>query len=551
MSKPPDLTAQEPHCAAPETLLVSRTRISSHTRAHTRYMIFDFDPKLGTKGVFFGSFYFWLDIIATASLILEIPWFIPVSYFGGAVVLLDLGTMTGSFSSGRQELAGSVGAARAGRASRAGARAGRVIRLVRIVRLYNIYASNKKKKMDKVKGLLNGRMDGVAIEQRISPEEDTDTFADAEEEEPPAESHVGKTMGDITTQKVIVGVLLMLIMLPLMTFNSDDDVELFSCRLAHTYFTQYSINNVSTPNQLMNKHDFYSGLTAQVKEFVDSSKAPERIEDVRRVSGRVLDLYFINETQGKSLKLDFQDLYYKLPGISDYRDSEILAIHVKSAGEQPPEILEYLGVEKGTITKFDTYAFVDAKFFAQESGQNGFILTIFVIALLVCGTMVFAADTNRLVILPIENMIARVNAIIEHPMEQSKHNDNIELKEGMETTFLLQTIDKIGNLMRIGFGEAGAEIIGRNLRNTKPGEELNLLGGAREIWSIFGFCDIRNFTDTTECLQTEVMVFVNKVAHVLHGIIKDCDGAANKNIGDAFLLTWKLPATSVKVRAHE
>jgi class 3 adenylate cyclase len=51
---------------------------------------------------------------------------------------------------------------------------------------------------------------------------------------------------------------------------------------------------------------------------------------------------------------------------------------------------------------------------------------------------------------------------------------------------------------------------------------------------------VRNFTDTTECLQEEVMLFVNRIAHILHGIVTQCSGSANKNIGDAFLLTWKL-----------
>ena len=36
------------------------------------------------------------------------------------------------------------------------------------------------------------------------------------------------------------------------------------------------------------------------------------------------------------------------------------------------------------------------------------------------------------------------------------------------------------------------------------------------IHSIFGFCDVRQFTDTTECLQEEVMLFVNRIGHILH-----------------------------------
>lgn len=50
----------------------------------------------------------------------------------------------------------------------------------------------------------------------------------------------------------------------------------------------------------------------------------------------------------------------------------------------------------------------------------------------------------------------------------------------------------------------------------------------------------RQFTDTTECLQEEVMLFVNRIAFILHDIVVQCAGSANKNIGDAFLLAWKI-----------
>jgi len=72
--------------------------------------------------------------------------------------------------------------------------------------------------------------------------------------------------------------------------------------------------------------------------------------------------------------------------------------------------------------------------------------------------------------------------------------------------------------------------------------KLDVIGlGGKLISSIFGFCDVRQFTDTTECLQEEVMIFVNRIAHILHSITVQCNGLPNKNIGDAFLLTWKLP----------
>ena len=41
----------------------------------------------------------------------------------------------------------------------------------------------------------------------------------------------------------------------------------------------------------------------------------------------------------------------------------------------------------------------------------------------------------------------------------------------------------------------------------------------KKIIGIFGFCDIRNFTDATEVLQEEVMLFVNEIAEIVHGNI--------------------------------
>jgi hypothetical protein len=38
----------------------------------------------------------------------------------------------------------------------------------------------------------------------------------------------------------------------------------------------------------------------------------------------------------------------------------------------------------------------------------------------------------------------------------------------------------------------------------------------------------------------QVMLFVNRIAYIVHSIVVQCKGSANKNIGDAFLLTWKL-----------
>ena len=35
------------------------------------------------------------------------------------------------------------------------------------------------------------------------------------------------------------------------------------------------------------------------------------------------------------------------------------------------------------------------------------------------------------------------------------------------------------------------------------------------------------------------MLFVNEIGEIVHGLVDAYSGAANKNIGDAFLLVWK------------
>ena len=57
--------------------------------------------------------------------------------------------------------------------------------------------------------------------------------------------------------------------------------------------------------------------------------------------------------------------------------------------------------------------------------------------------------------------------------------------------------------MQIGFGAAGGEVIGANMQ----GEDgtVNAMLDGTVITSVYGFCDIRKFTDTTECLQEQVM----------------------------------------------
>ena len=81
---------------------------------------------------------------------------------------------------------------------------------------------------------------------------------------------------------------------------------------------------------------------------------------------------------------------------------------------------------------------------------------------------------------------------------------------------------------------------------SKGDGDVNPMIDGNKVIAIFGFCDIRNFTDTTEILMEKVMVFVNGIAESCHGIVNKYGGAANKNIGDAFLLVWKFKEEDIE-----
>ena len=189
--------------------------------------------------------------------------------------------------------------------------------------------------------------------------------------------------------------------------------------------------------------------------------------------------------------------------------------------------------------------------------------TLFVCIVLIVVNLLFTRDVEVEALEPIENMIDTVKKISSNPLQAIKdiekenmikhviesresdpNADEEELlmlakedkKNQTEPSLLENMIVKIGSLLAVGFGEAGTELIARNIENYGS---LNVMMPGRKVMCIFGFCDIRNFTDATEVLESKVMVFVNEIAEICHEVVNRVGGNPNKNIGDAFLLVWK------------
>merc|ERR1719265_2675264 len=110
----------------------------------------------------------------------------------------------------------------------------------------------------------------------------------------------------------------------------------------------------------------------------------------------------------------------------------------------------------------------------------------------------------------------------------------------MEKVILERTIIKLGSLLALGFGEAGANIIGHNMKGSDSAGVNAMIPGIR-VECIMGIARIQDFGIATEVLQAKIMTFVNQIAEIIHGVVDEYAGAANKNNGDTFLIIWQEP----------
>lgn len=95
--------------------------------------------------------------------------------------------------------------------------------------------------------------------------------------------------------------------------------------------------------------------------------------------------------------------------------------------------------------------------------------------------------------------MALVQQLSENPL--SKLSKSPEHTASYEIKLLEDTLTKIAGLLQVGFGEAGASIISRNIQE---GGSFHSFEAGNKVYAIFGFCNINSFADITECLREEV-----------------------------------------------
>eukprot|EP00736_Rhodelphis_marinus_P009566 Rmarinus@m.27539 len=445
---------------------------------------------------YFGrSLFFWLDLVAAISLLPDVTFL-----------------MEALFGTSSTETALSEGViARAGRAARAGTRAGRFLRLVRMIRLVRIFKYLHLFEQQRVKRrkstLIASRGSAALLAQRRSSvysQHELESDQQVQEN-----TEVWKSIADSTITKVVVGTLLMLVVLPLLMENEVD------------YSRRQGVDNIMSVYQKDNitNIELYPDVSPSTSHFV------EYLDEF---------LDYQDEIGTPCVFFEIEDyaLINNRGRINILRDEEI-----------------------ATVTYDDNGLTAEAWFDDTESTQwealMSLLRTLFVIVVLCVLSYLFMHDAEHLVITPVERMMEMLTEIVVNPLSsvtkaadkafeppEPPEKKNLGVRNGRTELDVIQTaLSKIGGLLQIGFGEAGADIISANL--TEEGGIDALVPGKR-MYGIFGFCDIRDFTAATECLQEDVMVFVNQVAAIVHEVVHQHHGTANKNIGDAFLLVWKV-----------
>ncbi|DBA04380.1 TPA: hypothetical protein N0F65_002142 [Lagenidium giganteum] len=440
---------------------------------------FEFFLSCYAKPGYLFSFYFALDAIATFSVLPDIGW----------IWSQIVGTGT------------SKSALKASKATKAGSKAGRIVRVVRAVRLFRVVKILKWKHRDTEPTQLQ-------------------------------ESKVGSKMGEVTVQRVVILVLFLVMLLPVFDNGYVDRNYRYQDAGLHALHVYLSSGLSTNSSLFQNLFEGYVRDNKQVLFMMLTNMTNDTVVSKLRA------LHF-NDTSSDSYAWRMAKYMYTYEKVtSNYRDTEI-----SDQSEYGCYTTSFQSWDAGNFSSpCVSHVVFDISDDTAADAAYNIGKTCFIIALLVLASTVFIRTARQLVLNPIERMMAIVQKLAENPLAsvQTSASDAETRKnakeQGFETALLELTLSKVGTLMQVGFGAAGADIIGKNMGSG----ELDPMLPGKKITAIYGFCDIRQFTDTTECLQEDVMVYVNKLGNIMHTGTHHYYGMANKNVGDAFLLSWKI-----------
>ena len=478
------------------------------------------------------SFFFWLDLIATVSMILDIPYIIDPYladfsyYLPSSDVSINTKVKSGQdASSYAQRILKSF----------------RLIRLVRIVKLYKYFTkSNTEEEEQRLREAQrlaqNARQ--AAMNREMDP------------------TRLGKRLSDTTTKRVIIGVLLLLLVLPIMQVQNVDSSKYYGLQQLFwagrsACYRESQFGCEADQLKYWVTEDGWFDLLYRYSKSSESSdggsieqpllwlRVPDFMQD-----GIVGDMKEIkHHGSNETAWTEESDCSGKMSSLDClYRDEEMqLVVYY-------PGICQN-ATEKNYEACQELYCY--ARFSIQSQTQNDALLsifiTIFIGIILAVGSVTFTVDTQEIIIVPITKMVLVIKGLADDPLKKpekhAKHDitaseDNSTGQE-LQEQMLIDTVSKISDLLLLSFGEDGAQIISKNI----SGEgELNLMRPGTKVDIVIAICKIQDLAEIADTLNEEVTGFVNRVASIVHLSVCHWGGSIAKNdCMGMFVAIWKLP----------
>lgn len=238
------------------------------------------------------------------------------------------------------------------------------------------------------------------------------------------------------------------------------------------------------------------------------------------------------------------------------------------ANRRPSEIQEISSKESPFVLLIDRSESI------RWSAILSVIRTLLISALIFLTSLAFQYDSWRIILLPLSRIISVMNHIQSNPLsanllieneqrraiEAGKAGENWSKRPFWERLLsrkpqflkiglldlesdhgrLEATLLKLGSLLSVSLGGAGAESISMSLSGDRIGSF-----SSRPIRAVFCFIDIDHFNTLTEVLQDRTILLVNSVAEIVHGLVDEFNGfVCRNNVGTSggFFLIWRCDA---------
>jgi class 3 adenylate cyclase len=179
--------------------------------------------------------------------------------------------------------------------------------------------------------------------------------------------------------------------------------------------------------------------------------------------------------------------------------------------------------------------------------------TLILILLFLYASLSISSYFRNMIIFPLERMTETIRLIWKNPLNfmKSRPASRSQIRRTEcccckvkrdyaedEIRLLENAFSKIGVMLGMVYGSAGSEMITNSIG--LEGNFTPLIPG-KEILAVFCFVKIGNFDSVLSVLGPGALKYINYISGFVHNMAERFLGSVNRNLGDSFLLLWKVP----------